>query len=128
MRLARAYPVLALTGLALAGCGAASPAAPVSAGTRAPVGFSMPPPASEGGEAVLGRSADAVSSLLGKPRLDVNEGPARKLQFAGSTCILDVYFYAPQQGGTRVATHIDARSTDGRDAGTDGCITALKQR
>src|SRR3546814_8937291 len=43
------------------------------------------------------------------------EGAGRKLQFSGSNCTLDVYFYAPRAGANPVATHVDARTPDGRN-------------
>ena len=128
MRLRLVFPVLGLSALMLAGCGAATTAPPVSAGTRPPVGFSLPPAASRGGDGILGRSADAVGTLFGPARLDVREGPGRKMQFAGAACILDVYFYAPKAGAAPVATHVDARGSDGRDADANGCIAALRGR
>lgn len=88
----------------------------------------FPATASHGGDGLLGRSVDAVGTLLGKPRLDVTEGAGRKLQFAGDSCVIDVYFYAPKAGAKPVATHIDARSRDGRAVDTNGCITVLRRR
>lgn len=119
----------ALGALLLAGCGTSTPP-PVSPGTRPPPpGFSLPPAtASHGGDGLLGRSVDAVGTLLGKPRLDVTEGAGRKLQFTGDSCVIDVYFYAPKAGAKPVATHIDARSRDGRVVDTNGCITVLRRR
>ncbi|MDZ3832005.1 MAG: hypothetical protein U0S50_09345 [Sphingopyxis sp.] len=76
---------------------------------------------------LIGTSADAIGRLFGSPRLDVKEGAGRKMQFAGSSCTLDIYFYAPRAGATPVATHVDARTPDGRDAGVDGCAQALRR-
>lgn len=74
---------------------------------------------------LIGHPANAALSLFGKPRLDIKEGMGRKLQFEGSACILDVYYYAPKQGAEPIATHVDARTPDGRDANIDSCISAL---
>lgn len=76
---------------------------------------------------LIGAGADAVGRMFGKPRLDVNEGPARKLQFAGAACILDIYFYPGRAGAEPVATHVDARTPDGRNADVDGCAAALRR-
>ena len=76
---------------------------------------------------LIGRSANSALSLFGKPRLDVAEGAARKLQFAGAACILDIYYYAPKQGADALATHVDARTPDGRDANVPSCIEALRR-
>ena len=76
---------------------------------------------------LIGSSADAIGRRLGKPRLDVTEGAGRKLQFAGTDCILDVYFYAPRAGTNPVATHVDARTPDGRNADVNSCAQALQR-
>lgn len=77
--------------------------------------------------ALIGSSADAIGRMFGKPRLDVTEGAGRKLQFAGSSCTLDVYFYAPRAGASPVATHVDARTPDGRNAEVNGCAQSLQR-
>lgn len=77
--------------------------------------------------ALIGSSADAIGRMLGKPRLDVTEGAGRKLQFAGTGCILDVYFYAPRAGANPVATHVDARTPDGRNADVNSCSQSLQR-
>lgn len=76
---------------------------------------------------LIGQSANSALGLFGKPRLDVAEGAARKLQFAGAACILDIYYYAPKQGADALATHVDARTPDGRDANVPSCIEALRR-
>jgi hypothetical protein len=77
--------------------------------------------------ALIGNSADAIGRMFGKPRLDVTEGAGRKLQFAGSNCTLDVYFYAPRAGANPVATHVDARTPDGRNADVNSCAQSLQR-
>ncbi|HWW56216.1 MAG TPA: hypothetical protein VN047_04915 [Sphingopyxis sp.] len=77
--------------------------------------------------ALIGSSADAIGRMFGKPRLDITEGAGRKLQFAGSGCTLDVYFYAPRAGADPVATHVDARTPDGRNAEVNGCAQSLRR-
>lgn len=76
---------------------------------------------------LIGNSADAIGSMFGKPRLDVAEGAGRKLQFAGAACTLDIYFYSARAGAAPVATHVDARTPDGRDAEVNGCANALRR-
>ena len=76
---------------------------------------------------LIGRPANTALGLFGRPRLDVAEGAARKLQFGGTTCILDVYYYASRQGADALATHVDARTPDGRDANVPSCIDALRK-
>ena len=47
--------------------------------------------------------------MFGTPRLDIVEGDARKLQFSGGACVLDVYLYPPAAGREPETTYIDAR-------------------
>lgn len=125
--LAITMPLMALL---LAGCGATAGGGkappPVSVSSRpAPPPVFRPPPA---GDPVLGQSVVAVTNLLGAPRLDLREGAGRKLQFSGGGCVIDVYFYAPRAQGEAVATHIDSRGLDGRDADKSYCISAMAKR
>lgn len=76
---------------------------------------------------LIGNSADAIGRMFGKPRLDLHEGPARKLQYAGTACILDIYFYPARAGAEPVATHVDARTPDGRNAEVNSCAAALRR-
>ena len=116
----------ALGTLALAGCSAAVPAPRSSP----PPVVSAPPPTivrPVQSNSLNGQSPDAVGRLFGKPRLDVTEGAARKLQFEGSACVVDIYFYAPRAGAAPVATHVDARTPDGRSTEPDSCAAALRR-
>ena len=79
-------------------------------------------------EAVIGRTAPAIETQFGRPQLDIREGTARKLQFAGPACVLDVYFYPPKAGGEPIVTHVDARLPDGRDFDRASCVAALGRR
>jgi len=91
-----------------------------------------PPPApaysTHGLESVIGHGARALTALLGAPGLDVREGNARKLQFLGPACVLDVYLYPPRGGGEPLAAHVDARLPDGRDMDRSSCVAALSRR
>lgn len=71
---------------------------------------------------ILGQPPEAVIELLGPASLDRAEGTARLLQFGGSPCILDVYFYTQADGAPAVATFTEARMIDGRDADASACI------
>jgi hypothetical protein len=90
--------------------------------TRAP-----PPPtrAVAGLEAVIGRTAPALTARFGAPALDIREGTARKLQFESAACVLDTYLYPPAAGGEPIVTHVDARLPDGRDMDRASCVAAL---
>lgn len=76
-------------------------------------------------EGVIGRTARLIEAQFGKPELDVREGAARKLQFAGPACVLDAYLYPPAGGGEPIVTHVDARLPDGADFDRASCVAAL---
>ncbi|WP_248290494.1 MULTISPECIES: hypothetical protein [unclassified Novosphingobium] len=78
-------------------------------------------------QGVIGADGDALVRQFGPPRLDIKEEDARKLQWSGAACILDVYLYPPQGGGRPTATYVDARRGDGREVDRAACIAALKR-
>lgn len=97
-------------------------------------GDATPPPAraafvpipggTAGLDRVMGQSGSVLIGLFGNPAADVSEGPARKLQFANQTCVLDAYLY--QRGaGTAVVTYLDARRPDGSPIDRASCVGAL---
>lgn len=126
----RSFFLLSAAALLLAGCASSgrpptTVARPADAGRPAPL---LPTAPGQRGDAVIGRNAAALTALLGQPALDVQEGIARKLQFSGSDCVLDAYLYPPRERAEPVVTHVDARSSDGRDADRTACIAALRRR
>ena len=129
----------------LAACGADKPpvrstSAPVAAPrqhsrlptVRQPVQQHAPAPhalAAPGLEGVIGASRAELTRQFGAARLEVWEGDARKLQFTGAACVLDVYLYPGAPGREPQATYVDARrASDGKDVDRATCITALRQR
>ncbi|MBA3939858.1 MAG: hypothetical protein C0520_01470 [Sphingopyxis sp.] len=108
----------------LSGCGASAIPRPAAIPPKAPPPTVVKPVQHN---ALIGSSTDAVGRMFGKPRLDVTEGAGRKLQFAGASCILDIYFYSARAGADPVATHVDARTPDGRNAEVDGCANSLRR-
>ena len=123
----------------LAACGAgpvktasSTPLKPQLVAVRAPVHAPPPRPrvlAAPGLEGVIGASPDELARQFGPARLDVWEGDARKLQFIGTACVLDVYLYPPAAGAPPEATYVDARrASDGQDVDRASCVTALKRR
>jgi hypothetical protein len=121
MRIISRLPLLAAA--LLAGCVSPRNEPPPAAVTAQPVVQTY---ARQGLESVMGRNARTLTSLLGSPGLDIREGPARKLQFAGPVCVLDAYLYPPRSGGGEaVVTHVDARLPDGRDMDRASCVAAL---
>jgi|SRR5687768_2977705 hypothetical protein len=113
---------LLLVLIALAGCAAPATQAPsVQIAVARPV-------AAQGLSGVIGSTAGALVSQLGRFDLDLREGPARKLQFLGPACVLDAYLYPPRSGAEPVVTHVDARLPDGREMDRASCVAALSAR
>ena len=99
---------------------------------RAPARAFPPRPrvlAAPGLEGVIGAEPKELVRQFGPARLDVWEGDARKLQFIGAACVLDVYLYPPAPGAAPEATYVDARrASDGQDVDRASCVSALKRR
>lgn len=86
------------------------------------------PPASDVAS-IIGEGARSLTSRFGNARIDLTEGQARKLQFAGTSCVLDIYLYPVAAGTEPVATHVDARlRRDGSDTDKAGCIAEVQRR
>ena len=114
---------LALAGLLIAGC------VPRTASGPEPGAVPQPRPYSTLGlERVIGSTAAALVSHLGRPDLDLREGDGRQLQFLGPACVLDAYLYPSRAGGEPVVTHVDARLPDGREMDRSSCVAALVAR
>lgn len=109
-------------GLLLAGCTTTRPTEGV------PVGPPIPTGPVAGLDRVIGRDARALQILFGEPDLDVREGRARKLQYAGPICVLDAYLYGADEGREPTVRYIDARTTAGDDFDRASCIAALTRR
>jgi hypothetical protein len=78
-------------------------------------------------EGVIGSNQGQLVRLFGQPRLDVWEGDARKLQFAGTACVLDVFLYPSTTSKEPHASYVDARrSSDGQDVDRAACVAALR--
>ncbi|MBW8754728.1 MAG: hypothetical protein JF595_11360 [Sphingomonadales bacterium] len=146
MRSLRAIPLVLVLAAALSACSSTgtkpradttAPRKPVVVRQnkpRQPVRppITRPPPAAQvqqlpGLEGVIGRTAAELTRQFGTARLDVWEGDARKLQFTGIPCVLDVYLYPGSQGREPQATYVDARRSDGRDVDRAACIQALRK-
>ncbi|GMM91889.1 hypothetical protein [Qipengyuania sp. MTN3-11] len=97
--------------------------APSTGGFIAPRVMNLP-----GLEGVIGKDATALANLFGPPRLEVNEGDAMKLQFAGEACVLDVYLYPLRPRAEPTATYVDARRpSDALDVDRAACVAALRR-
>lgn len=133
---------LSLSAVLLLGACASTPAPPQSAPAKPAIAVPVPvrapvrraPPKAQalvapGLEGVIGASREDLLSLFGTARLDVWEGDARKLQFIGGACVLDVYLYPKTPGSEPEATYVDARrSSDGQDVDRAACVAALRNR
>jgi hypothetical protein len=127
IRIHRPLAIAAFSSM-LAGC--AGPAIPRPATPPPPSASTAPAPTvvrPVQHNSLIGGSVDAIGRMFGKPRLDVTEGAARKLQYAGSACIIDIYFYPARAGAEPIATHVDARTPDGRSTDVDGCAATLRR-
>lgn len=130
---------------ALAACGTTPPpraksAPPVTRPAARPAmtpvrpAVRTPPPAAKvlsipGLEGVIGATATELVRQLGQPRLDVAEGDARKLQYVGTACVLDIYLYPAEHGREPQATYVEARrASDGQDVDRAACLAALRPR
>lgn len=76
---------------------------------------------------LVGMDARALQRQFGKPRLDIRDPTARKLQFANDRCILDAYLYAPAENREPVVTYFEARTPAGVAADGNACAKILKE-
>lgn len=133
-------PVLA-PALLLAGCGGSGNAVKSVSTASLPVPPTVTRPApprpairprvmaAPGLEGVIGAGAGDLQRQFGVARLDVLEGDARKLQFSGNACVLDVFLYPETEGREPTATYVEARrSSDGKDVDRASCVSALRKR
>jgi hypothetical protein len=108
--------LLALAVLLGACAGGAKPQRPAAASAPAVRGAGVAAPpvmAAAGLEGVIGSSANDLIRRFGPPRIDLAEGDVRKLQFAGPTCVLDIYLYPPAAGTEGTASYVAARQRQG---------------
>jgi len=132
----RRVAVLALLAATLASCGGGlvrpAPVRPVAgaAGERGNIVVVPQVMSPQGLGGVIGSSATALLRRFGQPRIDLAEGDARKLQFIGSTCVLDIYLYpVPAAASEPTATHVAARLRQGGTAADAGaCIREIERR
>ena len=93
-----------------------------------------PPPkprilSAPGLEGVIGANPDGLIRQFGPARLDVWEGDARKLQFAGRTCVLDVFLYPAASGKEVAATYVETRrASDGQEVDRAACVASLRRK
>ncbi|PKP95505.1 MAG: hypothetical protein CVT75_01670 [Alphaproteobacteria bacterium HGW-Alphaproteobacteria-14] len=120
---------LAALGLALSGCASGTRPAADRAPPRSSIVVVPQVMAAQGLGGVIGSPAGALTRRFGAPRIDLAEGDARKLQFAGPSCVLDIFLYPLSAGAEPTATHVDARLRQGGAAVDQGaCIRELETR
>lgn len=117
--------------VALAACGEtgttaarpsrAAPAPPIPVPGRAPAAAAVSL------DGIHGQSARALIGQFGTPRIDLQEGPARKLQFASTACVMDVYLYPGARGREQVVKHLDTRLRDGKPVDAASCLATLRR-
>jgi hypothetical protein len=119
-----------LLGAALAGCAGGSASAPARpAPSRSTIVRVPQVMAPQGLEGVIGQDVGALTRRFGTPRIDLAEGDARKLQFAGRNCVLDIYLYPAAAGREPTAAHVEARLRQGGAAADRGaCIREVESR
>ncbi|MBX3566245.1 MAG: hypothetical protein KF730_16920 [Sphingomonas sp.] len=114
--------------LALAACGESAPPVRSAGYVPVPAGASASAPLPPGmATTVSGQPAARLIAQFGAPYLDISEGSARKLQFAGPICVLDAYLY-PKGRGEPLVTWFDTRQRDGSPIDPASCVTALTKR
>ncbi|MBV7258628.1 hypothetical protein [Erythrobacter crassostreae] len=121
--------------ISLSACSAGSSATYVPPSASAtpsaqPTGTFRAPTVDRAGlDGIIGAPASRLLSRLGKARIDLSEGDSRKLQFAGTSCVLDIYLYPLTAGAEPVATHIEARQRSGGAAIDKGqCLGEVEAR
>jgi hypothetical protein len=99
------------------------PAPPPADGFRMPEIMRGP-----GLDGVIREGPNSLMRQFGNPRLDVSEGDMRKLQFASTACVLDVYLYPLRPGGDPQATWLEARrASDGAAVDIAACMQAMRR-
>lgn len=131
--------VVVMLALVLPACaaGSAGTTASSTATSRPPVATILAKPAlvptpqvmqRSGLDTVIGAQANDLIQQFGAARIDLTEGDARKLQFSGDRCVLDVFLYPLSGGGAPVATHVEARlRSTGADTDRSDCIADLER-
>ena len=127
-----ALSALAACALLLGGCVSAGTAAPAQRPASAQTGSSVvrvpQVMAAQGLEGIIGASPRALLQRFGTPRIDLAEGDARKLQFAGASCVLDIFIYPVSAAAEPTATHVMARlRAGGAPADPRACIREVER-
>ena len=105
--------------LLIAGCASAPREAP----PPQPVATQQPRESSS----LLGLTPQELVGRFGTPALQIHEGTSLKLQFRGSSCVMDAYLYPSGTAGMLKVTHVDTRLPSGSDVDQAACVSALRR-
>ena len=111
--------IAASIALLLAGCATAPQQAPKP---QPLVETRQPAPGS-----LIGLTPQELVAQFGTPALQIHEGASLKLQFRGSSCVMDTYLYPSGSVGTLKVTHVDTRLPSGTDMDQAACVLALRR-
>ncbi|MET0240776.1 MAG: hypothetical protein ABW184_12860 [Sphingobium sp.] len=89
-------------------------------------GFALPSGTGGPANGVVGLDARALQRQFGKPRLDIRDPTAHKLQFAGGACVLDAYLYPPDVDKEPLVTFAEARTAQGAAVDVAACAKSLR--
>ncbi len=93
-----------------------------------PAPLAPPPPPTLVPAELVGRPRTDVVALLGGPDQARNEAGAEVILYQGDSCVLFVFLYEPQVGGTHRVEHVEV-GPRGRDLSRDAsCLAGLLQR
>ncbi|CAN5327268.1 hypothetical protein BH10PSE13_BH10PSE13_24060 [soil metagenome] len=76
---------------------------------------------------LVGIDARALQRQFGKPRLDIRDPTARKLQFSNDRCILDAYLYPPADNREPLVSYVEARAPTGAPVDANACAKILRE-
>jgi hypothetical protein len=119
IRMTKALPVLLLPALLLSACGPTGTGAP-------PQTASFTPATRPSATDLVGIDARALQRQFGKPRLDIRDPTARKLQWSGERCVLDAYLYPPADNREPVVSYVEARASTGAPVDANACAKLLR--
>ena len=87
-----------------------------------------PPPPTLVPAELVGKPRTDIVALLGGPDQARNEAGAEVILYQGDSCVLFVFLYEPQGGGTHRVEHVEV-GPRGRDLSRDAaCLAGLLQR
>ena len=77
---------------------------------------------------ILDLDATEVMEILTHPNLKRREAPAEVWQYAGSDCVLHVFFFPRESDGQILVKHVEATGVKGQKFSTNACLAHLLER